>query len=229
MEWIENQQLADQILLRIWEEMSHGQNRANEIHGQDVHYCLTAAYLNKTYPQVPPTKTIGLFAVGLYLEQMLLRGSRQQERGEKDRITLSIDSIILDPLVANPKHTEFKTTRIRAGNFPYKDGVNRVPWGWQRQILSQMYMFDVTEIDYAVFHIIEASLQSWTVRAPWSEIEMNWQLNLERRDVLETALATHKKPEPFQWLGYEGECDNCVYRTLVCEPERFLKGQILGL
>lgn len=69
----------------------------------------------------------------------------------------------------------------------------------------------IHDFGVVVMHLIPAELTTWRVWFTAGELEANWQWVLTRANELENMMAG-QTPEPFEHLGYEGECKSCRYQ-----------------
>lgn len=71
IDWTRNPALEEELFARL--RLKYDQDRTKEIHFSDTIYCLTKSYWGKTNPIPVDRLTMGLFAVGLALEDVLLK------------------------------------------------------------------------------------------------------------------------------------------------------------
>lgn len=71
IDWTRNQALEEELFARL--RHKYIQDRTGEIHFSDTMYCLTKAYWNKTNPIPVDNTTLGYFAIGFALEEVLLK------------------------------------------------------------------------------------------------------------------------------------------------------------
>lgn len=71
LEWTRNPALEEELHARL--RRKYIQDRTGEIHFTDTLYCLTKAYWNKVDPIPVDNDTLGLFAIGFALEEVLLK------------------------------------------------------------------------------------------------------------------------------------------------------------
>lgn len=77
IEWTRNPALEEELFARL--RHKYIQDRTGEIHFSDTMYCLTKAYWNKTNPIPVDNTTLGYFAIGFALEEVLLREQPTKE------------------------------------------------------------------------------------------------------------------------------------------------------
>ena len=73
IEFERNPALEEELYARL--RLKYVQDRTGEIHFSDTLYCLTKAYFNKIDPIPVDNDTLGLFAVGFALEDVLLKAT----------------------------------------------------------------------------------------------------------------------------------------------------------
>ena len=71
LDWSRNPALEEELFARL--RRKYIQNRSGEIHFSDTMYCLTKAYWEKTQPLPVDNATLGMFAIGFALEDVLLK------------------------------------------------------------------------------------------------------------------------------------------------------------
>ncbi len=71
IEWLRNPALEEELYARLRLKYLH--DRTQEIHFSDTLYCLTKAFYNKVNPIPPDNATLGLFAIGFALEEVLIK------------------------------------------------------------------------------------------------------------------------------------------------------------
>ncbi len=80
IEFTRNPALEEELYMRL--RLKYIQDRTQEIHFSDTLYCLTKAYFNKVDPIPVDNATLGLFAVGFALEDVLLKATPSVEQLE---------------------------------------------------------------------------------------------------------------------------------------------------
>lgn len=71
IEFTRNMILEEELFARL--RMKYIQDRSHDIHFSDTMHCLTKAYFNKVDPIPVDNNTLGLFAIGFALEEVLLK------------------------------------------------------------------------------------------------------------------------------------------------------------
>ena len=71
IDWTRNPALEEELYARL--RRKYVQDRTGEIHFSDTLYCLTKAYHNKVNPIPVDNTTLGFFAIGFALEEVLLK------------------------------------------------------------------------------------------------------------------------------------------------------------
>jgi hypothetical protein len=81
LDWSRNPALEEELFARL--RLKYIQDRTKEIHFSDTLYCLTKAYFNKVDPIPVDNTTLGFFAIGFALEEVLLREPPSIEKLEE--------------------------------------------------------------------------------------------------------------------------------------------------
>lgn len=71
LQWARNPALEEELFARLRRKYIH--DRTGEIHFSDTMYCLTKAYWNKIDPLPVDNNTLGMFAIGFALEEVLIK------------------------------------------------------------------------------------------------------------------------------------------------------------
>ena len=227
--------LKDAMLQALRDEYQTDAQRPG-MHLSSVSYCLTKAYWERVEPQ-PPTETeVSLWSIGFALERVMI-AKMHMEPLVVDGITMTPDFQLLG-MPADLKSTRMAPTRsdgCAICGTPYRghdrDALGHnyeptsrpfdFPIGWQRQFMGYRYGLNTQQAEPAydfgvvVMHVVPAQLTAWRVYFTHNELVENWQWVLQRASDLENMLAA-QAPEPFQHLGFEGECTHCRFK-LTCE------------
>lgn len=176
-------------------------------HLAELVYCLTRSYYDRMEPLPPTEREILLFAVGLGLERLLLKGQRLAVVGQCEGIHYSPDFIALTDLPG-----ELKTTRSSSSKF----GESFFPETWKRQILGYMRCLEVTEYELVVLFLMGnwkppfPDLVSYRVVADEAEILENWRWLQERKQIYLAAIESGIAP-PVKIFAEDWECKECRY------------------
>jgi hypothetical protein len=189
-------------------------------------YCLTKAYWNKTNPLPVDNATLGMFAIGFALEDVLLKPY------PIEGVSL-VPPYMYEEVHFSPDYfatiiggeMDLKTTRM----WPDPDGRPKkvaarpdgFPDTWLRQFMGYAHRFGATPadeytlfdyVDYsvAILYIMSGELVAGTIRFAWEEVELNMGHHLHRAAILEDHLAGEVVPTPFVYCEL-WECKNCIY------------------
>lgn len=80
IDWTRNPALEEELFARL--RHKYIQDRTGEIHFSDTMYCLTKAYWNKTNPIPVDNTTLGYFAIGFALEEVILKAPPTKQQLE---------------------------------------------------------------------------------------------------------------------------------------------------
>lgn len=201
------------------------------MHLSSTIYCLTKSFWDRFDPEPPSEVEVGLWSIGFALERVMI-SKLHVEPITLDGITMTPD-FTLDGTLADLKSTRMAPTQsdgCAVCGTAYR-GHNRdelghayeatsrpfvFPIGWKRQFMGYRHGLNVTsgtvahDFGVVVMHLIPAGLTTWRVWFTAGELEANWQWVLTRANELENMMAA-QTPEPFEHLGYEGECKSCRY------------------
>lgn len=175
-------------------------------------YCITKTYWEHQYgesKQIDDTTKL-YFVLGLGLEQALLRYRDETGRsGEKDGIYYHIDNIE-DGVVV-----ELKTTRMRTrrGRPSVEIGIEDYSEAWLKQIQAYCKVVGITQAKLVVIHIIEPTIQAWSLEFTLEELNANWDWLKQRKIMLEAAQNSGKAPTPFKY-NMDWECGRCQWKVL---------------
>ncbi len=229
MEFERNERAEDALVKKWYNEMSDG--RDNQALGvTDYVYCLTKAYYKKTFlPQPPGRKLTLIFAMGLWLEKVILGKDQNATAGELDGIGYHTDDLSWN-VDGEPKLGEVKSSNLSA-----KKDFSELNPAWHKQFLSYLKTTKATVGSFIVLHkrgdyragpFTDPDIRIWDVTATQEEIDDNWTWMLGRKYILDEALKDHIPPDPFTWRAFdwmdyvEGkedyECKECPFLSL-CE------------
>jgi len=219
MDWTEDSSLATRILEDIGKELELGQEAylAKLVHVSELVYCLTRSFYNRYDPLPPNPQETMLFAVGIGLEQVLLRPHKKPASGELDGIHWSADW-----LDYNEGLTELKTTRLSA-----KKGPDELPQTWIKQILAYLKATGHREISLAILFLMGnygppfPTLRVYKGKANDVEIQANWNWLQARKEIYLEHIEKREPPQQFQW-NEDWECQNCRY-LIVCQAKESIR------
>ncbi len=215
MELIEDTAFGRRLLAGVIERKVGGRrSNTEEPHLSDLIYCLTRSYWSRrdteagTIESMQHTpKTLLMFAIGIGLEQVLLRPQSEPRRGVFDGVQYEMDAFTEDGWLV-----EYKSTRMGIKKF-----IEEMPEGWYRQLLGYMKIAGVAKAKLAVMFIIPAELVVWEVRAEQEEVDANWKWIVERRNVFNEFRVRGKPPTAFKY-NEKWECKDCSFKVL-CDIE----------
>lgn len=224
IEWSRNPALEEELYARLRNKYIH--DRTGEIHFSDTLYCLTKSYWNKTNPIPVDNDTLGLFAIGFALEEVLLKDFPILRGG-------NVDPYVYEGLHFSPDYTttymagemDLKSTRMWAD----PDGRPKVttgrPYGfpdsWIKQFMGYAHRLGasppdescpIDHVDYhvAIMYLISGQLIAGSLRFDWADVELNMAHHLHRASILEDQLSQGQPPTPFAH-NEPWECKNCPY------------------
>ena len=224
MDWTRNPALEEELYARLRRKFI--QNRAGDIHFSDTIYCLTKAYWNKVAPLPVTNATLGLFAIGFALEDVLLKdypitGTSNVEPYQYEGVWFSPDYTM--SIMAG--EVDLKTTRM----WPEPDGRPKIksdrPYGfpetWLKQFMGYAYRLgaqlpdetcEIPYVDYgvAILYVDKGELVAGSIRFDWDDVELNMARHLHRAAILEDQISQGQPPVPFAYCE-AWECKNCVY------------------
>ncbi len=205
--WKENPQLADELLRIIDKDLEIEKPLP---HVTELIYCLTKGYWERTNPLPREPKTTCMFAIGVNLADVMLKGLRQEVAGKLDGIHSSVDLLMPDGRMG-----EFKTTRYAVGKPPEQWST-----GWHKQLKAYMKIRGVTEAVFAVMYVIPAEFKTFEVTATREDVDQNWTYLLARRVQYMECMDNDPPfmPTPFAYRDSNWECKGCQYKTL-CDAE----------
>ena len=224
LEWSRNSALEEELFARLRRKFIH--DRSGEIHFTDTLYCLTKAYWNKTDPIPVGNATLGLFAIGFALEDVLLKD--YPITGEP-----ALDSYVYEDVHFSPDYfttimvgeLDLKTTRMWAepDGRPKQvaDRPHGFPESWLKQFMGYAHRLGaqpadertpVPYVDYhvAILYLGPGELVAGTIRFDWEAVQLNMAYHLHRAAILEDYLDQHQPPTPFVY-NEAWECKNCPY------------------
>ncbi len=220
LEWKENPQLAWELLRIIDKDLEIDKPLP---HITELIYCLTKGYWERTSPLPREPKTTCMFAIGVGLAEVMLKGLRQEIPGELDGIHSSVDLLMPDGRMG-----EFKTTRYAVGKPPEQWST-----GWHKQLLAYMKVRGTTEAVYAVMYVIPAEFKTFEVTATQQDVDDNWTYLQARKVQYMTYMdrvapggekSAPTMPTPFAYRDSNWECKGCQYLTL-CEAANMMAEQ----
>ncbi len=152
-----------------------------------------------------------MFAIGIFLEEVMFKTQRRSIRGVRDGIHFEVDVKVFDE-----EYTEFKSTR-KSPNKILKGDAPLLSEGWERQVKGYAYTQDQTYFKYATLHLIQAELLAWDIQFTQQELQENWDWLLDRKKVYEEFHARGEPPTAFKY-NMDWECKTCPFRIL-CDIE----------
>ena len=235
MHAVRNEGLGDKTLALLWASMNENENRTNQWPSVTVLIsCLTKAYYDRQRKAItqPPRRQLMLYATGLAIEKVLLGDKQMPTSGSLNGIWYHTDSVTDYGTTLD----EVKSTRLSMS----KDYTQLFP-GWHRQLLSYMKVSDVNTSTVLVLHLMGnyqppfPDLRVYSIECEQAEIESNWQWMLDRKAILDNAIATNIAPMQYKyrledWIhdGAEwdelkwSECSDCPYAAICDLRERGL-------
>ncbi len=153
-----------------------------------------------------PSGKTQMFAIGVALEDVMLRPIGDSKTGTFEGIQFEMDAVVDGELV------EFKSTRMGV-----KRMTNDFPIGYYRQLLGYMKMQGVLRAKFTVMFIIPAELITWEVEVTQEELDRNWEWVVGRRDLRNRFVETGEIPQPFTF-NEDYECKDCPFKML-CDIE----------
>ena len=224
LEWSRNPALEEELYARLRRKFIH--DRSGEIHFTDTLYCLTKAYWNKTDPLPADNATLGMFAIGFALEDVLLKdypiaADPKVEGYIYEGVHFSPDYFITSMV----GEMDLKTTRMwsDADGRPKitADRPHGFPDTWLKQFMGYAHRIgasapdqycDVDYVDYhvAILYLGPGELVAGTIRFGWDEVELNMAHHLHRAAILEDQIHAGEPPTPFMY-NEAWECKTCPY------------------
>lgn len=220
MQWARNPALEEELFARL--RRKYIQDRTGETHFSDAIYCLTKAYWSKTDPLPVDNSTLGMFAIGFALEEVLIRD--YPITGEPVVSSYTHEGVHFSPdylVTYMVGEMDLKTTRMWSGG----DGRPKItserphgfPESWLKQFMGYAHRIGATpgDPDYVDYHVAilylgPGELVAGTIRFDWDEVELNMAHHLHRAAILEDQLQLREPPTPFMYNG-AWECKNCPY------------------
>lgn len=185
-------------------------------HLSELLYCLTSAYWQGRDDQGMIThspKTRLRFAIGVALEEIMLRPVGEGQTGTFEGVQYEMDAVTED------KHlVEFKSTRMGVKRF-----TESFPIGYYRQLLGYMKIHGVTKAKFTVIFIIPPELITWEVEVTQEEVDRVWKWVQERKGIREHHMKEGTIPPPFT-SNEEYECKDCAFK-LLCDIEAAKEGR----
>ena len=178
-------------------------NQREGIHLSTLVYCLTRSYFNLTNYTKPTDEEVMLFALGYGLQDVLTPDKAEAPLYELEGITYSPDFQII---TGDGKTVEVKTTRMSLN----KD----LPETWLVYMMGGCHILSINEYYLTVLYMMGnwkppfPQLRSFKLTFTEEELNSNWLYLLDRKEVLEDAIATGKPPQPFTYC-YDWECKHC--------------------
>lgn len=222
MRRVENPALKRRILTHLASLYKIGETREPN-HLSTYVYCRTRAFLDQKQTTVEPTDDeIMLFAIGYGLQDVLTPKSAKTPVYENEGIIYRPDmSFQLAPAEVE-QLVELKTTR-KSAKYHFMD--EQIPETWLEYMMGGCHLRGTTQYDLIVLYMMgnyappfpQMYSDTFFFNEPEGceeEIERNWLELLERKRILDNALATGQIPTPFQHCR-TWECKYCMYK-LVC-------------
>src|SRR3990167_1676449 len=216
MRRVENPELKRRILKHLADLYKIKEVRESN-HLSTYVYCRTKAFLDQKQTIEPTDDEVMLFALGYGLQDVLTPKSAKAPKYEVDGIIYRPDMSFTPAPAEVEQLVELKTTR-RSAKYHFVD--EEIPETWLEYMMGGCHLRGTTQYDLIVLYMMGAysppfpQMYSDTFFFDEEEIEDNWQMLLQRKQVLDTALATGQMPTPFQ-NNYSWECRFCRYK-LVC-------------
>lgn len=194
------------------------------IHLSTVIYCLTRSYYDLTLNDVGPTpQEVLLFALGYGLQDILTPEKATLEVMEKDGIFYSPDYKL--KLGDTQDLYELKTTRMSAN----KGDEHEFPETWIEYMKGGCFIQESFEYRLVVLFMMGnwkppfPDIKGYHFTFTREELEDNWSRLLDRKLVLEEALASDPPgpPTPRKWCK-DWECKWCRY-NIICSALEIAK------
>ena len=226
LEWVRNPALEEELFARL--RRKYEQDRSKELHFSDTIHCLTKSYWNKVAPIPVSNDTLGMFAIGFALEDVMFKEYPIQEQGSVQPYTY--EGVVFSPdyfTTAIGGEVDLKTTRMwsEADGRPKftDDRPHGFPEAWLKQLMGYAhrrgpsppdYSCPVEYVDYniAIVYLGSGQIVAGTIRFAWEDVELNMAHHLHRAAILEDYLGMHEVPTPFVY-NEAWECKNCQYFT----------------
>ena len=182
-------------------------------------YCRTRTFLDQQQAAEPTDEEVMLFSLGYALQDVLTPKDATAPLINKYGIIYRPDMILTGRL------NEIKTTRKSAKNH-FND--EALPETWLEYMLGGCYMMDSKVYDLIVLYLMGnyappmPQIYADTFTFTQAEIEDNWQIIMNRKYVLDTALESKKIPTPYEHCNL-WECQYCRH-SLVCQTVIDMEG-----
>lgn len=183
-------------------------------------YCRTRGFFDQKQAIEPTDEEVMLFAIGYGLQDVLTPVDAKAPVLEKFGIIYRPDMIIA-------RLTELKTTRKSAKSHYVDESVTVT---WLEYMKGGCYIQSSNEYDLIVLYMMGnysppfPQIYCDTFTFTDEEIADNWTTIMERKAVMDRALATSQAPVPFDNCR-DWECKFCRYK-LVCETMTQFKEDI---
>ena len=211
MRRVENPELRRRIIDHLSDQFGISTVRTG-IHLSSLITCRTKAFLDQRGGTQPTEKEVMLFALGYALQDVITPKGASEETYEVDGITYRPDMTF--KWAKSEQLVEVKTTRK---SIKYHEIDSYLPNTWLEYIMGGCWMRGVKQYDLAVLYIIPPELKVDTIffnEDDPNELQDNWNVLMERRDVLQSALDSGKMPTPYEHCN-SFECKNCRF-SMVC-------------
>jgi len=224
IEWTRNPALEEELFARL--RLKFDQDRTKEIHFSDTIHCLTKSYWGKTDPLPVDNNTLGLFAVGFAMEDVLLKPYPIEGKS-------GVESYLYEDVHFSPDYfatvvggeMDLKTTRMWSDpdGRPKRvaDRPDGFPESWLKQFMGYAHRFgaqpandqcpeDYVDYSVGILYVMSGELVAGTIRFGWEEVELNMAYHLHRAAILEDQISQGVPPVPFMYND-AWECKNCPY------------------
>lgn len=228
MDFQRNERAEDALIRQWYDEMSDNRDSAEWPGVTTLIYCLTKAYYEHTFlPQRPSRELTLIFAMGLWLEKVILGSSQNPTSGSRDGIWFHTDNLTVN-VEGDKLLGEVKTTNISA-----KKDFSELNSAWHKQFLAYLKGEATTVGNFIVLHkrgdyrtgpFTNPDIRIWDIEATQAEIDDNWVWLLGRKYILDEAIKDHVPPDPFEWRVVDWdndrdesddyECKDCPFFTL---------------
>lgn len=220
MKRLDNPELKRKILDHL-ASLYHIKEVREPNHLSSYVYCRTKTFLDQKQTAEASDMEVMLFALGYGLQDVLTPKDAEAPVYEKDGIIYRPDMVLSKDaflIYEVPVLVELKTTR-KSAKYHYFD--SELPLTWLDYMMGGCYIRDTNQYDLIVLYMMGnysppfPQIYCDTFTFNDSELQLNWNIILNRKQVLDSAIASGTPPTPYENC-YAWECKYCRYK-LVCE------------